>query len=290
MTIAAAGLAPARTVLPNGTVLLVKETRKTPAVTLNIAVRAGSICDPPGAGGAAYLLSRVIDRGTVTRGAAAIADELDNRGVSLSTFVTRHLFSLLCTCLADDLEPILELLGDIVMAPSVPEDELVTRKGEVVTLLRQDEDSPAVRAVETLMALLYGPDHPYGRRQKGTIEGIESLTREQLLALHGARFSPADVSVVVVGDVDSTRVAEIAERVFGGWRAVNPEPGPMLLSPTPAPMRRRDIIEMMNKSQADIAYGFTTVRRADSALLCLFAAEQRARSIRPGRPAGRQHP
>lgn len=264
MTIAAAGLAPARTVLSNGTVLLVKETRKTPAVTLNIAVRAGSICDPVGAAGSAYLLSRVIDRGTGTRGAAAIADELDNRGVSLSTFVTRHLFSMLCTCLADDLEPILELLGDIVMAPTVPEDELATRKGEVVTLLRQDEDSPAVRAVETLMSLLYGPEHPYGRRQKGTIEGIEALTRDQLLAFHAARFTPADLSVVVVGDVDSGRVAQIADRVFGGWRAASPAPLPVpLLSPSPATTRRREVIPMMNKSQADLAYGFTTVRRAD---------------------------
>jgi zinc protease len=260
----AAGLAPTRTVLANGTVLLVKETRKTPAVTLSLAVRAGSVCDPEGAAGAAYLLSRVIDRGTITRGAAAIADDLDNRGVSLSTFVTRHVFSLLCTCLAADLEPILELLADIVTAPSVPEDELATRKGEVVTLLRQDEDSPAVRAVETLMTMLYGSDHPYGRRQKGTIEGVEALTREQLLSLHASRFSPSALSVVVVGDVDTGRVAEITDRVFGGWRA-DSLPSPLLASPPPAVARRRTVIPMMNKSQADIAYGFTTVRRADPA-------------------------
>jgi predicted Zn-dependent peptidase len=53
MTTAVTGLAPTRTVLSNGTVLLVKETRKTPAVTLNLAMRAGSICDPAGAAGAA---------------------------------------------------------------------------------------------------------------------------------------------------------------------------------------------------------------------------------------------
>jgi zinc protease len=178
--------------------------------------------------------------------------------------VTRHLFSLSCTCLAEDVEPILELLADIVMTPTVPDDELGTRKGEVITQLRQDEDNPAVRAVEELMTLLYGAAHAYGRRQKGTIQTVERLTRERLLELHGARFNPAALTAVVVGDVDSRRVEAIAERVFGSWRAV-PSAAVALSAPPPATSRRRAVIPMMNKSQADIAYGFTTLPRADPA-------------------------
>jgi zinc protease len=131
-------------------------------------------------------------------------------------------------------------------------------------LLRQDEDSPAVRAVEALMVLLYGAEHPYGRHQKGTIDGVESLTRQQLLALHGSRFVPDGLSVVVVGDVDSNRVAQVAERLFGSWRGVGAAP-PLLPPPSAATGRRRQVIPMMNKSQADIAYGFTTITRADPA-------------------------
>ena len=64
----------------------------------------------------------------------------------------------------------LALLGDIVMSPSLPDEEIATRKGEVITSIRQDEDNPAVRATETLMALLYPAGHPYGRRTKGSID------------------------------------------------------------------------------------------------------------------------
>jgi zinc protease len=124
--------------LPNGSTVVAKETRKTPAVSINVAIRAGSICDPADALGATYVLSRVIDRGTATRSADAIAEELDGRGVSLTISVTRHLFSLVCTCLADDFESVLALIGDIVKSPSIPNEELAVRKGEVVTVLRQD--------------------------------------------------------------------------------------------------------------------------------------------------------
>jgi zinc protease len=258
------GLAPTRRVLDNGLVLLAKATHTTPAVTISLAVRAGSICDPIHAPGATYLLSRVIDRGTATRSADHIAEELDGRGISLNISVTRHLFSLSCTCLADDFEPVLALLGDMLMSPSIPAPELATHKGEVVTSIRQDDDNPAVRAVEALMALLYPNGHPYGRRTKGTVDVVERLTREQLAELHAHRFVPAAVTAVVVGDVDPARAHDVVARVFAGWPAEDVPPVRLPLVPS-ASHRQRLVIPMMNKAQADIAYGFTTITRADPA-------------------------
>lgn len=259
---AVTGLAPSRVRLTNGLVVVAKETRKTPAVTINLAIRAGSICDPDTGLGAMHLLSRVIDRGTSSRSTAEIAETLDGCGISLAVSVTRHLFSLSCTCLADDFDDILALLGDIVMAPSLPQLEVELRKGEVVTALRQDEDNPAVRAVERLMVLLYGEAHPYGRRAKGTIESIESLSREHLRALHEARFAPSLVTLVVVGEVPVARAVESADRVFGGWKPSDP-PALVLPAARTATERRVAVIPMMNKAQADVAYGFTTLTRAD---------------------------
>ena len=258
------GLAPARTVLDNGVTFIVKDTHTTPAVAINLAVRAGSICDPVGAPGAMWLLSRSIDRGTVARSAAEIADVLDTGGISLTIAVTRHLFSLVCTCLAEDFDRVFDLLGDIVMKPSLPDEEIVTRKGEVITAIRQDEDNPAVRATDGLMALLYPDGHPYGRPTKGSIESVERLTRAGLVKLHATRFAPAELAAVVVGDVDPGRARESAARVFGGWRAPAPEPI-ALPSPGPSGGRRRLVVPMMNKAQVDLAYGFVTIRRADPA-------------------------
>jgi zinc protease len=256
------GLAPVRSVLANGAVLLVKRTRSTPSVTINIAIRAGSVCDPADAPGAIHLLSKVIDRGTARRSADDIDEALDSRGISLGVTVARHLFSLICTCLADDFADVMALLADLIQTPTLPETELATRKGEVVTSLRQDEDNPGVRATEALMELLFPPPHPYGRRSKGTIPIVEGLTRDRLAALHAARFAPREMSVVVVGDVDPGETEAVVARLFGDWAATSPAALPP--SPVAAPAaRRRVVIPMMNKAQADIAYGFTTLTRLD---------------------------
>jgi zinc protease len=256
------GLSPVRATLDNGVVFLAKEAGTTPAVSINLAVRAGSVCDPQGAEGTMWLLSRVVDRGTAARSAGAIAEELDGRGITLTATVTRHLFTLTCTCLADDFEPVLTLLGDIIMSPSLPDAEIATRKGEVITAIRQDEDNPAVRATESLMALLYPAGHPYGRRTKGSIDIVESLTRDRLKAQHAERFAPGALTGVVVGDVDAAHARDVAARVFEGWRRPMP-PAVQVLPPPVVESRRRLVIPMMNKAQADIAYGFTAIRRAD---------------------------
>jgi zinc protease len=259
-----ASLRPARTVLENGLVVACQPTHTTPAVAISLSVRAGTIVDPEGLPGMTWLLSRVIDRGTATRSAADIAEELDSRGITLTVIVTRHLFSLGCRCLAEDFEPVLSLLADIVISPALPEEEVAIRKGEVITAIRQDEDNPAVRANEMLMALLYPGGHPYGRPTKGSIEIVERLTRAEMLKLHATRFAPSEMTAVIVGEVDPTQAIDAASRVFGVWK--KPAPPAVIVPPVlSATERRRVVIPMMNKQQADIAYGFTAIARSDPA-------------------------
>ena len=83
MTTATSGLAPVRHVLPNGLVIIVQETAFAPAATISLAFRAGSLNEPDDLTGLAFFLARVIDRGTATRSADAIAEALDDRGVAL---------------------------------------------------------------------------------------------------------------------------------------------------------------------------------------------------------------
>jgi zinc protease len=262
-TMVGRGLAPSREQLDNGAVLIAKESRTTPAVTIHASFEAGMVFDPPAQPGVAHLLSRTLDRGTAARSAEQIADELDNRGVSLGVNINRHIISIVCNCLTEDFEPILALVGDVAMHPTFPEEELATRRSEVVTMIRQDEDNPANMAMEGLMLLLY-PDHPYGTRPRGSAESVERITRSTLLEFHSERFAPGTLSLVIVGDVDPARAIDAARRVFGDWK--KPTPPPVTLPPmAPRRERQRLVLTMMNKSQADIAYGFVTILRSDPA-------------------------
>ena len=258
------GLAPVRRVTDNGAVLIAKRSPTTPAVTLHASFQAGTIFDPPDHAGLAHFVSRTIDRGTTTRNADEIAEALDSRGVSLSVTVNRHATALMCTCLVEDLSSMLTLLADMAVHPTFPDAEVGTKRGEIVTFIRQDEDSPAAMANEALMAGLYGAAHPYGRRPRGSVENVERIERADLQRFHAERFRPGGLSLVMVGDVEPDRAIDAAAAAFGDWRA--PAPVPFELAPVaPAVERRVHVIPMMNKAQTDIGYGFTSVRRSDPA-------------------------
>ena len=256
------GLSPARHVLPNGLTILAKETRTTPAITIHAGFHAGTAYDPQDCAGLAHFVSKTIDRGTESRTADQIAEELDSRGVSLTVAVNRHAMWLVCTCLSEDFERILALVGDIAIRPVFPESEVETRRGEIITLLRQDQDNPATVAMETMMRGLYGNDHAYGRPVRGTLETVERMTAGDLRRFHRARFAPQALSLALVGDVGADRAVAATASVFGEWQADAPA-GMNVVHVEPARARRATVLPMMNKAQADVAYGFVAIRRGD---------------------------
>ena len=258
----AAGLSPVRETLANGATVIVQETSATPAVSINATFLAGSFQDPADLPGLAYLTARVIDRGTRARDADAIAEELDKRGVALRIGTTRHTMVFSSTCLAEDFDDVLELLVEVARQPTFPDVELAKRRAESITALRQDHDNPAVRAGEALSELLYGPTHPYGRPGKGTVATLERIERDALVAFHAHEIRPAVLTLVVVGDVRATRTIDRARELLEDWNGAPERP---IVVPPPAgdSTRRVRQIPMPGKSQTDIAYGFTTIRRLD---------------------------
>ena len=256
------GLAPSRFRLDNGVVVLAKESLVTPAVTILATVRAGSRCDPPERGGIAYFVSRTLDRGTSTRSAADIADDLENRGVSLMLGVSRHVLTLACTCLREDLDAVLAVVADVLMHPAFPDAEIESRRREIITSIRQDEDNPAAVASERLMALLYGAGHPFGRRPRGTVDAVTTIDAAALREFHACWVRPAATTLIMVGDVAPERAMAAAQQAFGTWSG-EAATAPALTAPVTSLERRVVVAPMMNKAQADVACGFITIARAD---------------------------
>ncbi|HSL22150.1 MAG TPA: pitrilysin family protein [Vicinamibacterales bacterium] len=262
--IAGAGLAPTRSVLDSGLVVLAKQTTATPAVTIHAMSCAGSVHDPADLPGVAHFVARVMDRGTETLSADEIADQLDERGVSLAIRPNRHTTAITVDCLREDVDAMLALVADVIRRPAFPEDQIALRRREILTGLGQDEDNPAARATTELFPLLYGPAHAYSRRPKGTPGSVERITGDDLVAFHQARFAPHRLSIAVVGDIEPARAVDEAARAFEDWRAAGAEDDPI---PAPVPRTRREmrVVPMPSKAQADIAYGFVTITRTDPA-------------------------
>jgi zinc protease len=109
---------------------------------------------------------------------------------------------------------------------------------------------------------LYTRSHPYGRPAKGTADGVERVTRADMVAFHERRIRASVLSLVIVGDIPQAQAVERAALELDGWNGDAPA-AVAIPPPPPAAGRRQRTIAMPGKSQTDIVYGVPTVRRLD---------------------------
>jgi len=259
-------LNPKRVTLDNGVTVIAKSNHTTPAVSLVVGIRHGAYADPPDRDGTAALCARVLDRGTMKRSADAIADDLDGRGASLSVAAGRHQMAIAATCLSDDFPSVLALAADVARHPRFADAEIETRRDNLITAIRQEEDNPASMAADAFAKALYGT-HPYARKVRGTVASLELIRRQDLVRFHQKGFEPSAITVVVVGDVEEDAAIAAITKQFGDWAPAakaGSEKPVLKVADAVAPAQRNLVsVPMMNKAQADVVYGFVGIRRSD---------------------------
>lgn len=128
----------------------------------------------------------------------------------------------------------LDLYADVILNPSFGDGEYLRLKLRRLAELKDRADYAVQIAEDVLPRLLYHPDHPYARARLGTRESVTSITREDIVEFHARHYVPGNASLVVVGDVQTERLAAALESRFGRWPPgpIPPSPG---LPPTPWP-------------------------------------------------------
>ena len=108
----------------------------------------------------------------------------------------------------------LELLLQFVSTGYFTEETVEKERGIIDQEIGMNVDSADTRVFENLMESLY-EDHPIREPILGTRETIREITPEILRTVHRAFYTPGNMTISVVGDVDPGQVEEIANRVLG---------------------------------------------------------------------------
>ncbi|MBZ5589521.1 MAG: insulinase family protein [Acidobacteriia bacterium] len=245
--------------LPGGGRLLLLPRHTNTTVHLQGSLLAGHGLVEVGAWSAASLCPDMLERGTEAHGRLELARIIEDRGIELD--VSGDGFSPLevhCSgrCLSRHLPLVLELLVEMLQRPAFPTEELeklrVLRLGE----LAQAQEDTFHRAFEAFSRLLFPPGHPHYRRpldERRT--GLERVTREDLIAVHGRLYGPASLRLALVGDFEPTVVAESLQRLLGCTKgesgSIPPVPRRTAADVEPAEVRET----MPDKPNLDVVLG-----------------------------------
>ena len=203
--------------LPNGLQLLVVERHDLPKVNVTIVTRGGSVADPAGKGGVASLVAGTIDLGTPTRKALQIEDGLGALGTTLTGGAGRESAAVSFDVLVRNLAPALDIVSDVVQHATFPEDQFDREKKRVLDQLSQNESNGNALVQRIQPMLAFGPSHPYGRPVAGLKGTVSTITRDDLVAFHAARWKPGSTALIIAGDITIADATALATKYFGGW-------------------------------------------------------------------------
>ncbi|MBI1738508.1 MAG: insulinase family protein, partial [Acidobacteria bacterium] len=204
--------------LANGLTVILSERRGLPVVAANLVVRSGSDSNPPEKPGLANFAVAMLNEGTATRNSLEIADEVARLGGTLGTNSSMDAAFVTLRSLKKNFAALLGVAADVVLRPSFPAEEIERQRKIRLGRLVQESDNPGIIASRVTAAALYGAQHPYGFREIGTVQGIQSITREDMEAFWKQNFVPNNAALVVAGNISAAELKALAEDAFGGWQ------------------------------------------------------------------------
>ena len=246
--------------LPNGLRVIFLENTRLPFVTYRLAFRTGDAHDPPGLPGLTDVLTGMLNEGTTSRTSRQLADAVARIGATLGAGASSDNTTVAASALAQFNDEILELMADIVLRPSFPEDELELTKQNALQNLIAQRGQPSFLANERLARVIYG-EHPYSV-VSATPESIVAVSRDDLVNFHRRRFVPNNAVLVAGGDIRREHALARIEELFGAW-----EPGETQTAAFPAPpIRERRTLYLVDRpgsAQSNIVIANTAITRTN---------------------------
>lgn len=250
--------APAEKTLPNGLRVIVVERPGLPVLSAQLIIKDGVEADPPQLSGLTRFTIDLLKRGTKTRTAPQIAQDIEALGAQIDTEANWDATTLSLTTLSANAEPALALVAELARDPAFAKEEIERARREALDELRVSLEEPGtVGRLAAVRATLPIDAHP----ATGTPASISRIKREDILAQHARLFRPDRAILVLAGNITAPDAFALAEKLFGSWTkpATDAKPIPRTL---PAAVPRVIIIDMPQAGQAAVFLAAPSITRS----------------------------
>ena len=232
-------------VLGNGLEVVLVRRSGVPLVTVEVAVRAGSMIQTPDLNGLTHLHEHMFFKAN-----RAIPDQetylrrLDELGASWNGSTSVEVVRYHFTTPSSLLRPALVFLRDAITAPLFLAGELEKEREVVLGEYDRAEATPEFHLRRALERLLF--ERHFSRKNViGDRAVIAAASREQLSFIQDAYYVPNNAALIITGEFDRAAALALAAELFGGWPR---RPDPFERSPVPRhPPLERDRFEVLEQ-------------------------------------------
>ncbi|MDT0646896.1 pitrilysin family protein [Zunongwangia sp. F260] len=229
--------------LDNGLKVLVVENHKLPRVSASLIIDNKPHTEEKPATSA--LVSSLLGTGTENMSKDAFNEEIDFLGADIS-FGSESAYA---RSLSKFFPRVMELMAEGALRPKFTQEEFEAEKNKQIEGLKSLNKDVGSIASRVSAALAYGANHPYG--EFATVENTEKVSLEDVESFYKSYFKPANAYLVVVGDIETAEVKELAEKNFGNWEAGAPNERDLPVV-TNVDATQINLIDMPNAVQSEL--------------------------------------
>jgi zinc protease len=254
---------------PGGIKAWLVEEPSIPFMALEIRFKGGASVDRDGKRGAINLMTGTIEEGAGDLDATQFAAAREALAASYRFDVHDDALTISSQFLTENRPEALALLRKALIEPRFDQSAIDRVRAQVLSGIRSNEQDPANIAQETFMTKAFG-DHPYGSAVEGTIESVEALTRDDILAAYKDVMARDRIYVGAVGDITADELGAILDDLLGAL----PETGAPLPQDVDVALTGGKTVVPFNTPQSVAVFGHEGIERDDPDFFAAFVMNQ----------------
>ena len=202
-----------RAVLANGVRLATERMPHVRSVAIGIWLTRGSRHEPADNTGIAHFVEHMLFKGTPTRSAEEIAQQVDSIGGQLDAFTSKEYAGYYIKVLDEHLPLAVEILSDLISNPLFAAEDIEREKKVILEEIKMVEDTPDDLVHEIFAEGFWG-GHALGRPILGTPSTVSAIDRDTLSRYFSGTYVASNFVVVAVGNLDHDHVRGLLERAL----------------------------------------------------------------------------
>jgi zinc protease len=208
---------PVEQTLANGLRVVVIPRSNTPLISAVLVIKNGGEIDPLELPGLADMTANLLTKGTTTRDATRIAEEIESLGGTLESGARWDASTASVGVMSQRIDAAMAILADVIRNPTFKADEIERLRQQYIDNLTLAMGQPGSIARFVAARVVFG-DSPYGHPISGTAESLARISRDDITKLHDRFYRPDNAILVIGGDITGANGFGLANRYFGDWK------------------------------------------------------------------------
>ena len=201
------------TTLDNGMRVVTKQIENFESVVLGYWTGVGGVCEDDSNCGISHFLEHMAFKGTTSRTAKQIAEEIESVGGYLNAYTSKETTAYHAKVLGEDVELAVNVLSDILQNPAFPPKELERERGVILQELFQSRDTPEDIIFDHFQKVAFG-DTSLGRPILGFEDIVSKISGDDLRNYMAQHYHSDNIVFAAAGNVSHDTVLKFAEKYF----------------------------------------------------------------------------